>query len=71
MTVKKITPSEISEAKRAGFKKKKPKMPKKSSSASVWDNYAARWNNWVDEAKAAIKAHKKKEAIIKAAKAAR
>ena len=71
MTVKKISATEIAEAKRAGFKKKKPKMPKKSSSTSVWENYAARWNNWVDEAKAAIKAAKKKESIMKAARSAR
>ena len=71
MTVKKISATEIAEAKRAGFKKKKPKMPKKSSSTSVWENYAARWNAYVDEAKAKIKEHKRKESIMKAAKQAR
>ena len=60
--LKKLSAQELSKARRAGFKRKKPKMPKKSASLTVMENYVRRWNEYVDAAKAKIKAKAQKEA---------
>lgn len=60
-TPKKFSKSDLSKARKAGFKRKKPKRPKQSASLTVWENYVARWNNWVDDAKAKIKEKADKE----------
>ncbi len=64
-SIKKFTQDEMRLAKKAGFKRKKPKKPKASSTLSVQENYVSRYNAYVDEIKRKAKDAKKKEAIRK------
>lgn len=60
-----VSKMDIAEARKGGFKRKKPKKPKKSSSVTVWKNYEDRMQEWEREVKNAQKAYKDKERIMK------
>lgn len=59
--IKTITPDQLRKAKKAGFKKKKPKKPKASASLTVLENWVSRYNAWIDDAKNKIKEADRKE----------
>ena len=61
-SLKKYSDKEWSEAKKAGFRRKKPKKPKASASLTVLNNYVTRWNKYVDDVKKAAKKYRTKEA---------
>jgi len=60
-TANKISQSELSQARKAGFKRSKPKKPKASASLSSLENYITKYNNWVRAAKDKIASKKQKE----------
>lgn len=57
-TLKSISAAELSEARRAGFKRKKPKKGKLKTMSAV-EAYIARWNNWVDAARDRVRTKRK------------
>jgi hypothetical protein len=57
-----ITPKLISEARKAGFKRKKPKKPKAKTATAI-KNYFIRCENWARDANAKIKAQKELTAL--------
>lgn len=61
MNLKSLSESELREARRAGFKRKKPKKGKLKTMNAI-EGYADRWNRFVDDAKAKIQEKKKEEA---------
>lgn len=64
-TLIKVSSEEIRKARKAGFKRKAPKKPKKSASVSVLENYISRHNEWAKELKAAGKNVDKKKTLLK------
>lgn len=60
-SIKKISAAELSKARRAGFKRKKPKKPKTSAPLSSWEAYVDRYNRWVDDARSKVKEKASKE----------
>ena len=50
VAIKKYTAADMTAAKAAGFKTKKPKKPKAKTDKSL-DGYAVRYNVWVDKLK--------------------
>lgn len=71
-TPKKVTPAEISKARKAGVKAKKPRKPR-GKSLNALEGYVTRYNAWVDKIKDGVKkynkieADKKKQQKLKAA----
>lgn len=59
------TSTELAQARKAGFKKKKPKKPMRSAPISAWERYDERAKAFDKEVKDAIAKTKKKEALIK------
>jgi len=53
-TLAKITPADLSAARKAGFKKKRPKKPRASASLTTLENYVVRYNQWVKDARAKV-----------------
>lgn len=64
-TLKTITTKELSEARKGGFNRKKPKRPKQSSSLTSLESYIDRYNKYVDDAKAKAKEHREREQLKK------
>lgn len=60
--LKKISNEELRKARRAGFKRKKPKKPKQSASLNAMEGYVSRYNDWVNAAREKIRYAKQKEA---------
>lgn len=60
--IKSYTDAEHRDAKKAGFKRKKPKKPAASASLRTLENWVARYNQWVTDLKAKAKQYKQKEA---------
>jgi hypothetical protein len=58
------TSDELKKARRAGFKRKRPKQPKRVTENSV-SNYLTKYNEWVRELKAAAKNYGKKKSTRK------
>jgi hypothetical protein len=54
MTISKVSPEEIRNAKKAGFKKKKPKL-KSTGSYNAITGSIERYNEWAREVKSAAK----------------
>jgi hypothetical protein len=50
-TLMKITPEQLRQAKKCGFKRKAPKKPKRGATVSAMENYIVRYNEWVKAAK--------------------
>lgn len=65
MAVAIISPDKLRSARKAGFKKKAPKKPKRSASLSAMENYLARVRDFNKEAQNAINSAKKKIALRK------
>jgi len=65
MALAKLSADQLRQARKAGFKRKAPKKPKQSASLSVMENYVAKHNSWVKDARAAISANKRKETLKK------
>lgn len=64
-TIKKFSAADLAAARKAGYKKKKPKKPRAGASLSVLENYVARYNEWIDGARTKIKEKSSKEAAQK------
>lgn len=64
-TLSKLSNEDLRKARKAKFKKKAPKKPKRNASVGVLENYISRHNDWVKEAKEAIKAGARKEKLKK------
>lgn len=64
-TLKTISTKELSEARKGGFGRKKPKKPKQSASLSSMEGYIDRFNRWVDDAKQKAKEYREREALKK------
>ena len=64
-TINKFTPEELKLARKAGFKRKKPKKPSTKSYSSM-ENFISRYNEWVKDLKAAASNGRKMEAMKKA-----
>lgn len=60
-TIAKLTSDQLSAARKAGFKRKKPKKPKASATLTVMENWVTRNNDWVKDAKSKVASVKKKE----------
>ncbi len=60
MHIAKLADSELREARRAGFKTRKPKQGKLKT-MNAMEGFVSRNNDWVRRAKDKIKDHKKKE----------
>ena len=65
MSLSKISNEELRKARKAGFKRKKPKMPKKSASYASLEGYVGRYNEWVKLAKEKSSEVSKKETLKK------
>lgn len=72
MALAQISSEELRKARKNGFKRKRPKKPKKSAGVGVLENFIVRHNEWVKDAKAAKakvneknKAKEKKAALKK------
>jgi len=65
MALTKVSPEEIRKARKAGFKRKAPKKPKRSASAQTLENYISRHNAWAKDLKAAGKNVDKKKVLAK------
>lgn len=59
-TIMKISDSDLREARRAGFKRKKPKKGKLKTRGAI-EGYIDRNNRWVKDAKDKTREYKKKE----------
>lgn len=59
MTISSISAAELSEARKGGFKRKKPKKPKQSASLASMENWIIRYNAWIKDAKAKASDYKK------------
>lgn len=59
------TQSELAQARKSGFKKKKPKKPMKSAPLSAWERYDEKVKNFDKEVKEKVALAKKKEALLK------
>lgn len=55
----------LSDAKKGGFKKSKPKKPKTSASISSWERYEERVKDYEKDAKEKAAQYRKKQSIIK------
>jgi len=64
-TSKKPTCQELKEARKGGFKKKAPKKPVSKSYAAL-ENWVARWNQWVVDARIGAAKGRKFEDLKKA-----
>lgn len=64
-TIKKLTPAELASARRAGYKRKKPKKPRASATLNALEAFVARYNEWVDGARAKIKEKAAKDSAVK------
>lgn len=60
-----LTSKELKEARRAGFKRKAPKKPKRSAKLATLEAYAARLKDYEKDVKSAASEHRKAEAIKK------
>lgn len=65
MSVKSCSPAQLALARKAGFRKKKPKKPKRSASLATMQNYVSRYNGWMAEMRSKISDYKKREALKK------
>lgn len=63
--IHKLSPDQLREARRAGFKKKQPKKPKRNAGMAAMENYILRHNAWVSDAKRKISEQKKKDSLRK------
>ena len=71
MTPIKVSPEEIRLARKAGFRKKKPKKPKMSASTHVKERWiTSRWNPWAKEVKSKAAEGRKKEKLDNAIRSA-
>ena len=64
-TLKSISTKELSEARKAKFRRKKPKKPKQSATLSAMESYIERYNQWVSDAKEKAKEYRAKEVLKK------
>lgn len=62
MAYSKFTSEDLRNARKAGFKKKKPKKPK-TKTYNALSNYQERYNQWVKDLKAAATKGKKLDAM--------
>jgi hypothetical protein len=60
-----ISKAELAKARKAGFKRKPPKKPKRSASLSSLENYLLRCREFNAQAKLKIREHSKKESLRK------
>lgn len=60
--IKKLSAAELSAARKAGFKRKKPKKPRAGASLSALENFVVKYNAWIDAARDKMKARREKEA---------
>ncbi len=65
MAVSVMSADKLRDARKAGFKRKAPKKPKRSASVSAMENYLARVRDFNKEAQQAINQAKKKIALRK------
>jgi hypothetical protein len=65
-TLAKLTSEQLREARKAGFKRKAPKKPKRGATLASMEAYVARHNEFVKEAKHAVSAYKKRAHLAKA-----
>lgn len=65
MKASSITKSELKEARKAGFKRKKPKKPTGKKSVTSIEGYIDRYNSWVKDAKEKAKEGRKLEVLKK------
>lgn len=66
MALIKVSSDEIRKARKAGFKRKAPKKPKKSASLSTLESYVSRHNEWAKSLKEAGRSLDKKAKLVKA-----
>ncbi len=64
MSFLKYTALELADAKKSGFRKKRPKKPRASSSYTTLENYKNRYNNWVKELKEKAKEYHKRKKLL-------
>ncbi len=64
-TLIKVSSEEIRKARKAGFKRKAPKKPKRTASVTTLENYISRHNEWAKELKSAGKNVDKKKTLLK------
>lgn len=69
-SILKISNEDIRKARKAGFKRKKPSKPKAKTELAL-ENWIARYNNWVKDAKSKISDGKKLDALKKQVRDAR
>jgi len=62
---KKPTSEEIRDARRGGYKNKRPNKPKAGASLTVLENWETRYNNWCDGVKDGAKAGVKRDNLRK------
>jgi len=62
MAYSKFTPEDLRNARKAGFKKKKPKKPK-TKTYNALERFQDRYNQWVKDLKAAATKGKKLESM--------
>ena len=60
---KKPTSDEMRQARKAGFRRRRPKKPKMSSSKNALENYAGRYNDWCKGMRQAVKDGKEREKL--------
>lgn len=65
MELRKANDETLRKARRAGFKAKPPKKPKRNASVDSMKRYIARHNEWVDKVNAASKKAVEKESLKK------
>lgn len=63
-SIKKISDATLKDARKGGFKRKKPKKPKQSASYTTLVNWIDRWNNWCRDAEMKAKEYRQREKLI-------
>mgnify|MGYP006295888869 CR=1 FL=1 len=63
MKLESVTSEQIREARKAKFRRKKPKKPKLSASKSVYKNFVNRYNDWAKAVKKAAADYREKEKL--------
>jgi hypothetical protein len=61
--IKKISAADLAAARKAGFKRKKPKKPRAGASLLALENFVSKYNAWIDQAREKIKAANAKQAM--------
>jgi len=63
MKAQTITNEQLKDARKAGFRRKKPRKPRASASKATFENFIKRWNEYCTEAKRKAAEYRQREKL--------